>query len=872
MKTIIKAFQFIASKTPWAVVLITLVLFGIFGSLATQAETAQGNEGFSPDNEELLAADRISDLFGQDSQEGVLQVIVRKEGGDVFTKEAYEAVTAINAALASEALSDNLSSIPGRGASFSYLDPVIARVARDSVSVASDRDVKNLYVEAMTGPEANPRLTSLISEDGNAFSATAQAGLVLVFTNVPAGDGEEGFDRAIENDSKVAEALRAIPTSDGLEIIPFSFNLLFEDSEDGGAEIGRLFGMAALIILVILGFVYWLKPAGKGALVQSGRRTLADTLLTLFTIFAAIAFMQGIGVLLLRAGVIASFNNITQIIPILLIGLGVDYGIHITSRYREEIGRGQNVDGAIRTAIGTVGIALALATVTTAIGFLTNVLSPVPALKDFGVLAAIGIIVSFILTLTFFPAARTLLDRRTERGDKLSWGLLRVLILARKVDRQLEPKRSLPIAGMKASSDRLLPRLIANTSVLAEKIPVLVVLVALVLGGMGVWGLSQLEVRFSFTDFLPSDSPGVRALQILQEEFGGGLGESTQVLIEGEDLSSPEVHNALVSANMGLAEMEDVVVFETPFGKTPSATSPISVLNSLNTGGPQGPPNDAVASAAQAADLGVDLQVAPDSDVTALWDTMLVSAPEQAGRVLHRSGSGYDAVLFDIGTQATETGAIQLRHDLLENFSELSDLGISVIATSTEIITNLIVIELANSQTRSLLFTLVVATLVLMISFWFENRRPLLGVITMIPVALVVFWTYGLMFATGIPIGPVTATLSALSIGIGVPYTIHIARRFGEDRVRFEHLNDALRSTSRHTGGALAGSAFTTMAGFGILITSRLTPFQQMGQVTVYAVGLSLVAAILVLPSMLALWERWHRRRAQAAYGPGPFS
>jgi len=35
-----------------------------------------------------------------------------------------------------------------------------------------------------------------------------------------------------------------------------------------------------------------------------------------------------------------------------------------------------------------------------------------------------------------------------------------------------------------------------------------------------------------------------------------------------------------------------------------------------------------------------------------------------------------------------------------------------------------------------------------------------------------------------------------------------------------------------------------------------------MGQVTVYAVGLSLVAAILVLPSMLALWERWHRRRS----------
>lgn len=865
MKTLVKAFASLVSKAPWTVVITTLVLFGIFFSLSTQAEIGQGNEGLSPDNPELLASDRISDLFGgDDTQESVLQVIIRKEGGDVFTKDAYDLVTAINSVLASEALSDNLSVLPGRGASFSYLDPAIELAAGKGVPVDSDQVVKDLFIEATTGPQANPRFASLISKDGDPSSATAQAGLVLIFTKAPVGVEEEALDQAIDSDTEVAQALRAIPTPDGLEVIPFSFNLLFEDSGDGASEIGRLFMMAALIILVILGFVYWLKPAGRGALLQSGRRTLADTFLTLFTILAAITFMQGIGVLLERVGVIASFNNITQIIPILLIGLGVDYGIHVTSRYREEIGRGEDVDGAVRKAIGTVGIALALATVTTAIGFLTNILSPVPALKDFGVLAAIGIAVSFILTLTFFPAARKILDRRTEREGKLSWALLRVLILTRQVDRQLKPRRALPKAGMKASSDRLLPRLIASTSVLAERIPVIVVLVAMFLGGMGLWGLNQLEVRFSFTDFLPSDAPGVRAVKILQEEFGGGLGESTQVLIEGEDLSSPEVHNALVSAGMGLAEVENVVVFDTPFGRVPSVTSPISVLNSLSSGGPQGAPDEAVVSAAQAANMSADLRVPPDSDVASLWDTMLVSAPEQAGRVLHRSEPGYDALLFDIGTQAGETGAIQLRRDLLDNFSELSDSGISVIATSTEIITNLIIVELADSQTRSLLFTLAVATLVLMLSFWFENRRPLLGVITMIPVALVVFWTYGLMFATGIPIGPVTATLSALSIGIGVPYTIHIARRFGEDRVRFEHLNDALRSTSRHTGGALAGSAFTTMAGFGILITSRLTPFQQMGQVTVYAVGLSLVAAILVLPSMLALWERWHRRRAQA--------
>jgi len=120
------------------------------------------------------------------------------------------------------------------------------------------------------------------------------------------------------------------------------------------------------------------------------------------------------------------------------------------------------------------------------------------------------------------------------------------------------------------------------------------------------------------------------------------------------------------------------------------------------------------------------------------------------------------------------------------------------------------------------------------------------------------------MYLSGIPFGPVTATLTGLAVGIGVPYTIHMARRFEEDRANYDDINDAIRASTRNTGGALAGSAFTTAAGFGILVTSSITPFQQMGQVTSYAIVLSLAGAVLVLPSLLVLWERWHRRRGDA--------
>ena len=846
MKTVIRALAASVRKAPIAVVAVTIVLFGVFGYLSGQAEISQGNEGFAPENPELLASERISDLFGSSAQETVMQIIVRSEGGDVFTSDALELVTEIEGALRTSDGADGISDTPDRPGVVSFLAPVQQAVAQGA-QIPDDAAVKATYTAALQDPEAAAQLgfvTALLNQDADASTASASSALVLVFVESPdVEDPDEVFDAMIETESALAEAVESVTVPAGYEVLPFSFSLLFAEQDDFTSEVGRLFAYAALIILVILAFVYWLAPRGNSSGFQSIRRTAADTLLTLFAIFAAISFMQGIGVLLIEAGLIGSFNPVTQIIPVLLIGLGVDYGIHLTSRYREEIGSGHDVDGAIGRAIGTVGVALALATVTTAIGFLTNIFNPVPALKDFGVLSAVGIVVSFLLMLTFVPAARSLLDRRAQAGGRL------------------------PTDAMGASSERILPRIIEKASILAERAPVPTLIVAFILGGLGIFGLTQLETRFSFTDFLPEDAPAVETLGILQDEFGGGLGESTSVLIERDGgLATAAVHNALVEIDSQLAGIPNIVNFSTPVGDVAAANSPLSLLRQQFQAGPDTAPPAVLEAAAQVG-LGEDLTVSAGTDVTPLWDALYEVAPEQAAAVLHRNDGGtYDALLVDLQSQAGEAGAGQLRDDLTSAFAPLSDIdGVTAIPTSQEIISEVIIDALASSQTQSLLITLVIATIVLMISFWFENRRPMLGVLTMLPVALVVFWTYGLMYATGIPFGPVTATLAALAVGIGVPFTIHIARRFEEDRQRFDELEDALRSTTRHTGGALAGSAFTTMAGFGILMTSTLTPFQQMGQVTVYAIGLSLIGAVLVLPSLLALWERWHRARGTAA-------
>jgi len=88
-----------------------------------------------------------------------------------------------------------------------------------------------------------------------------------------------------------------------------------------------------------------------------------------------------------------------------------------------------------------------------------------------------------------------------------------------------------------------------------------------------------------------------------------------------------------------------------------------------------------------------------------------------------------------------------------------------------------------------------------------------------------------------------------------------VVNRYLEDHQREADIERAMTSTLEHTGGALMGSALTTVAGFGVLMLASITPMQQFGLVTALTIALAVAAAILVLPAMLTLWSRREDRR-----------
>ena len=129
------------------------------------------------------------------------------------------------------------------------------------------------------------------------------------------------------------------------------------------------------------------------------------------------------------------------------------------------------------------------------------------------------------------------------------------------------------------------------------------------------------------------------------------------------------------------------------------------------------------------------------------------------------------------------------------------------------------------------------------------------AIVILFPVGIATLWVVGSMAAIGLKWNVLTVMVTALSLGIGIDYVIHMWRRFESEREKREDVWEALEETISTTGVALVLSAGTTSLGFLVLLFSPMPVVQQFGLVTALTVSYSLILSIIVLPVLLLMSE-----------------
>jgi hydrophobe/amphiphile efflux-3 (HAE3) family protein len=593
-------------------------------------------------------------------------------------------------------------------------------------------------------------------------------------------------------------------------------NQLINDEIEETMDVSGMFLLMMVFVLIVL-------------ILFGTFRNGLDTAMTLLALMMAIMWSYGIAVLLGLEGSI-----IATVVPILLVGLGVDYGIHMTMRYREERGKGRRNQKAIAISIGTVGMALLLATITTSIGFLSNTVSSLTVLRDFAIMVTIGIVSSFIIMTTFLPAVRLLAsNRREKKGKSYKWD-------AKNQKKKNNTKRratSVVTIGAKA----------------ADRAPGVVLIILVVISLIAAYGASQLSTVFDFRDFIPKGTEAAENFDFLIEEFEFGDQEFGEVYIIG-DVATPEV---LLAINYTIENTTDdnqvlegftprsilSVMAESANPAEPTFNQSFAQLYALSVPKPGGIPND---------------------NVTQLFD-ILYNDPmvnSEVISVVHKNGNSYDAALIQFRVSSDNLKkADVLTDELNEDAKALKNLKggtlDEVYIVGEPVVINVVVSEMNAGQIQSIMITIIASFIVLTIVFFILERSLILGAITMIPVLLVILWILGTMIIFGYNLNVMTITIASLTIGMGITYSIHVSERFTEDLKKFKTPGEACENTLTHTGMALAGAFLTTSGGFGILFFHQLPPLQQFGVMIALSIAYSFLASAYVLPTFLILWAKW---------------
>jgi len=137
------------------------------------------------------------------------------------------------------------------------------------------------------------------------------------------------------------------------------------------------------------------------------------------------------------------------------------------------------------------------------------------------------------------------------------------------------------------------------------------------------------------------------------------------------------------------------------------------------------------------------------------------------------------------------------------------------------------------------------------------------GIVSWIPLMMVVCWVYGIMGFTGYNINPQTVTIGALSLGLGVDYAVHFTTRLEEE---VEHNPSGtqqqwVEKASATTGRAMFGAALTTAGGFAVLNLSALLPLKLFGQAFVVAITLALLSSLILLPAFYSKFLQYDAKK-----------
>jgi len=950
----------IDSPRPIIVVVVLLTLIACL----LEVEFATDVQAFLPQSEEVETYDKITDQFGRDSSVANLY-ITPLGGNNILTMQNLADVLVLHqesskisgvkdvlsvAGFFDEALKDSGTSLNevnsercveyedsnGNGQYESDEDCYYSNWDRVWDSIKSSNTEGNytwadvdFVADVLINRDMN--MNNFVLPERNRTAPTANSTIIMINLEP---------DLTTQQKKELGQEIRILANNHNYEsgtdiqAEAFSVYLLASDVDASTRETNLLMAIGMFVVTVVL---LWLTF-----------RHWSYVILPIITLVISVIWTFAFGVLM---GI--TFTAIDVAVVPLVVGLGIDFSVHISRRYQEGINAGNSVEESLLDSQIHTGRALTLAAITTIIAFLSGIGGGVGPVRDFSLLCAAGIFSSFILTILFYTSLRYVLDSGSEQMTSVVPG------------------------------SELIENTISRASELVDSYPQAIVSTVVIITLLAMMGASQIDTSFTLDDFLSDDLEIMVTADKIQTEFRGASYSQSQILIEGpvatttfldglyefkegeqgvcpsniancglnddryiiqvgaearlesvHELTQKAIDSEKYSVGYGNNSTHEWILtnfFQVTPGEMIEVSwnnqqsivssslevkiiwyqgnnqvgskkldgmfldSDMSSYSKASTVVPSGADSARVkfthlqdsssdslvyGSAVHDSEKYIYVQSlqytfnltyqsksfsqTTDSDVKNLYDYLYQrdldiadsftgeSYSDKIRHVLHRDENGqYTSSVIrvfigpDTVHELDNDGLEFMRAELQANVpSSMSDYRISF--TGGHVLTSVTVNEIQSTQISSTLTSIVLAAIIMIAIY----RNFGMAILAILPTILATVWIMATMTVLGITLNVLTVMVTALTIGLGIDYAIHIVERFREE---IEHKSErqAIQTTIERTGSALLISGLTTVCGFAVLFLSPMPLVRNFGIITAATIVYSVIIAIFVLPSLI---------------------
>jgi uncharacterized protein len=556
--------------------------------------------------------------------------------------------------------------------------------------------------------------------------------------------------------------------------------------------------------------------------------------------------------------VVGHLNILTVTFAPILIGLAIDFGVHLIARYEEELHNGRPEREALHKAMVFTGLGILTGGLTTAGAFLAMCATNFKGIQEMGVISGGGLLICLVPMMVLLPAMLVShkpqvvfrrvghdLDQR-ERLETLWLGRPRLvcfIVAALCISAATTAPKVYFDYNLLNMQSAGLPAVIvekklinsANKSVLfgamvADSIEHAAALEARLTNLSSVASVDLAGIE-NMTRYLTEDQTRKLALVRKIKEIAGGVHFQPPDLqpVEVNELSrSLWVFYGYLSLAMSSVEKDEPALFrqlrslrETVSGLRDQLLAEDSVLVSQQLGAFQRRLFD---------DVGETFRAMQNQDPSSR-----LGADDLPASIRTR----FIGVTGKYLLQVYPKKDVWQREAQREFVQQLRTVDPNVTGTPVQLYeyTSL----LKSSYQEAALYSLLAIALLVYLHF----RSLICVLLALLPVAIGSLWMLGLMGLFELPFNPANIMTLSLVIGIGVTNGIHILNRFAEENTP--------SILAKSTGKAVLVSALTTIAGFGSLILGKHRGISSLGLIMAVGTATCMLAALTFLPALLNL-------------------